>query len=74
MTFGFAYQCNNCGVTRFTPNSNDKLGRHTRPPVGWLAVVEIVESPERTEYETTGPERHFCTRQCLLNWTWEETK
>lgn len=74
MSQGHAYRCDNCGTMRFTPNGNDKLGRHARPPVGWLAVVEIVEAPERDAIEAVGPERHFCSRPCLLNWIWEESK
>ena len=74
MSQGFAYCCDQCGRMEFAANDEDKLGRWRVPPVGWLALVEIVESPMQGVEASGSPERHFCTRQCLLGWLWGETK
>lgn len=73
MSQGFAYCCDRCGRMEFAPGQ-DKLGRHGEPNAGWIALVEMGESPVQGESVTRGPERHFCSRECLLGWLWEETK
>lgn len=75
MSQGFAYCCDRCKRMEFALGSGpDKLGRFTEPNAGWIALMEIVESPVQGEAVSRGPERHFCSRECLLGWLWEEAK
>jgi hypothetical protein len=50
----------------FGQGEEDKLRRFSEPPVGWVAVLQIV-LPSAVGSLVTNPERHYCGLRCLYN-------